>query len=75
MAQSVGDYRSSGNVSFNTATNWQVWNGSWGNANTAPSSYSFSSGSLLTGASDILTVSGAVSISIPKYMWYRKFCK
>jgi hypothetical protein len=24
-----GDYRSSGNVSFNTATNWQVWNGSW----------------------------------------------
>jgi hypothetical protein len=35
--------------------------------NTAPSSYSFSSGSLLTvRASDILTVSGAVSISIPK---------
>jgi hypothetical protein len=30
MAQSVGDYRSSANVSFNTATNWQVWNGSWG---------------------------------------------
>jgi hypothetical protein len=36
-----------------------------GATNTAPSSYSFSSGSLLTvRASDILTVSGAVSISI-----------
>jgi hypothetical protein len=68
MAQSVGDYRSSGNVSFNTATNWQVWNGSWGKQILHQVLIVFSSGSLLltVRASDILTVSGAVSISIQK---------
>jgi hypothetical protein len=41
LSQSVGDYRTNGNVQFNTAANWQVYNGtSWIAALTDPGSAS-----------------------------------
>jgi len=62
FGQTVGDYRSAGNVTFNAATNWQIYNGTaWVSTTIAPKDASY------TVANTIKVQSGhtaTVSISV-----------
>lgn len=66
QAQTVGDYRSNGNVNFNSKNYWQVYTSSrrWSSATTAPASASFSNtNSITVSIGNMLTISSNVSFS------------
>ena len=49
FGQSIGDYRSNGSVTFATATNWQIYNGStWVSATNAPNVASYTTSNTIT---------------------------
>lgn len=63
IGQSVGDYRSNGNVTFTASTNWQKWNGSsWITATLAPTSLS-SANTITVLSPNTASVSGTVALS------------
>jgi hypothetical protein len=64
FGQSVGDYRSNGNVTFAAATNWQIYNGTaWVNATIAPKDASYTiSNTITVQSSHTATVSITVTI-------------
>lgn len=63
FGQSVGDYKSNGNVTFTSSTNWQIWNGSsWGTATQAPTAVT-SNNVIAVSSSNTVSVSGTVVLS------------
>lgn len=62
FAQTIGDYRSNGNVTFNAATNWQIYNGTaWITTTIAPKDASY-------------TVSNTINVrsgNVPQRFHYR----
>ena len=49
FGQTVGDYRSTGDVTFAAATNWQIYNGSiWVSATIAPNVASYTTSNIIT---------------------------
>lgn len=63
FGQSIGDYRSNGNVTFTSSANWQVWNGSsWIAATSAPTSVP-STNVITVSSPNTASVSGTVALS------------
>ncbi|TRX21393.1 T9SS type A sorting domain-containing protein [Flavobacterium franklandianum] len=65
FGQTVGDYRSNGNVTFNAATNWQNYNGTaWVTTTIAPKDASYTvSNTINVRSGDTSTVSISVTIA------------
>lgn len=64
FGQITGDYRSNGNVTFNAANNWQIYNGSWVNTTIAPKDATYTTSNTITVRSGhAATVSITVTIA------------